>query len=92
MRQYKLCIQIIIIIIKKKEDKSQKGDGRIEKGVNGERERRRFLFLFFLLFPSLLDLRKSDRRFLLEQKAKLVYVTRATREHRKLSVLSNSKR
>ena len=46
---------------------------------------------FFLLFVSFSDLRKSDRRFLLKQKAKLIHAMRATRGHQNLSVLSNSK-
>ena len=54
-------------------------------------EERDFLF-FFLLFVSFSDLRKSDRRFLSEQKAKLDYATRATRRNQYLSVSSNFKR
>ena len=34
------------------------------------------------------DLRKPDRRFLSEQKAKLVYATRAMRRNQKLSISS----
>ena len=48
-----------------------------------------FIFLFFVSFS---DLWKSDRKFLSEQKAKLVYATRATRRYQKLSISSNSKR
>ena len=54
-------------------------DGR--KREHKERE-----FCLFLFFVSLLDLRKSDRRFSSEQKAKLVYATRATRGYQKLNV------
>ena len=59
MRQYKLCIKIIIIIIIiiKWEKKSIKSDreqtGRRERG--GER-RDIFIFLFFLFFVSFSDL------------------------------------
>ena len=40
-----------------------------------------FLFLFFFLFVSLSDLRKSDRRFSSGLKVKLIYEMRATRGH-----------
>ena len=50
-----------------------------------------FYFIFFL-FASFLDLHKSDRRFLLEQKAKLIHTTRAKRGHQNLGFSSNSKR
>ena len=50
------------------------------------------LFFVFLLFVSLLDLWKSYHRFLSEQKAKLIYATRATRGYQNLSVSSNFKR
>ena len=49
-------------------------------------------YIFFLLFVSFSDLQKSDRRFSSEQKAKLVYVTRATRRYQKPSISANSKR
>ena len=55
------------------------------------REERERYFNFFSLFISFLDLWKSDRRFLSEEKAKLVYVTRATRRYQYLSVSSNFK-
>ena len=55
-------------------------------------ERDDFYFLFFLLFASFSDSRKSDRRFLSEQKVKLVYATRATRRYQKLSISSHFKR
>ena len=58
----------------------------------GERAWRREIFFIFSFFASLQDLRKSDRRFLLEQKVKLVYATRATRGYQELSVSSNSQR
>ena len=63
MRQYKLCIQIIIIIVIKKKNKIKRNetDGRIE-----ERGERMIGFLFFFLFISFSDLRKSDHRFLSE--------------------------
>ena len=64
-------------------------DGRERESV--KRQRKEFFF-FFLFFASLSDLCKSDRRFSSEQKAKLVYATRAMREYQKLSVSSNSKR
>ena len=54
-----------------------------------KRERYFFSFSFFV---SLYDLRKSDFKFLSEQKAKLIYAFQATREYQNLSVLSNSKR
>ena len=57
------------------------------------RERReRYIFLIFSLFASFLDLRKSDRRFSLGLKAKLIYTMRATRGHQKVGVLTNSVR
>ena len=56
--------------------------------MNGEREE----VFFFFLFASFSDLRKLDRRFSSEQKAKLDYVTRATRGYQYLSILSNFKR
>ena len=59
-------------------------------GEKGSMERK--LFYFFLLFVSFSDLRKSNRRFLSRQKAKLIYSTRATREHQNLRVSSNSMR
>ena len=58
----------------------------------GERSGERFFNLVFLLFVSFSDLRKSDRRFSSEQKAKLVYATRATHRYQYLSLLSNFKR
>ena len=55
-------------------------------------ERDVFLFYFFLLFASFLDLRKLDRRFSSGLKAKLIYATRAARGHQNLGVSSNSTR
>ena len=72
----------------KKRDKSQKEGNRTE----GDGEREDFYFFLFLLFASFLDLRKSDHRFLSEQKAKLDYATRATRRYQYISVSSNFKR
>ena len=93
MRRYKLCIQIIIIIIIfLKKIIKVKWDGRSD-GCGESVGRREIFFLFtFILFASLLDLRKSDRRFLSEQKAKLDYATRVTRRYQYLSVSSNFKR
>ena len=54
--------------------------------------RERFVLIFFFLFVSFSNLRKSDRRFLSEQKAKLDYATRATRRYQYLSVSLNFKR
>ena len=50
------------------------------------------IFFLFILFVSFLDLRKSDRRFSSELKAKLIYETKATRGHQNLGVSSNSTR
>ena len=50
-------------------------------------------FIFFIvLFPFFLDLWKSDYKISSEQKAKLVYATRATHRYQYLSLLSNFKR
>ena len=98
MRQYKLCIQIIIVIIIiiiiiviKKGIKVKREEIK-QKETERACRREDFYFLFFLLFISFSDLRKSNRRFLLEQKAKLDYATRATRRYKYLSVSSNFKR
>ena len=57
-----------------------------------EREREKTIFFsFYFLLVSFLDLQKSDRRFLSEQKAKLVYAKRATHRYQYLSLLSNVK-
>ena len=67
-----------------------------EKSKNGERKKTYkresdiFIFFFFLFFSS--DLQKLDCRFSSEQKAKLIYATRATHGHQNLGVLSNSTR
>ena len=77
----------IIIIIKKIKKRVRQ--------LSGERERvcrERFLFLFFLLFFSFSDLRKLDRRFSSELKAKLIHAARATHEYQNLGVSSNSTR
>ena len=52
----------------------------------------RELFLFFSLFVSFSDLRKSDRRFSSGLKAKLIYAMRATCGHQKVGVSTNSVR
>ena len=65
-----------------KEKKSQKGKGRRRHAIflGGEREwEEREREKKFLYFPSLEVLRKSNRRFLSEQKAKSVHASRATR-------------
>ena len=59
----------------------------------GERERLRDIFyLFISLFISFSDLWKSDRKFSLGLKAKLIHATRATRGHQNLGVSLNSTR
>ena len=62
-----------------------------DDGQKGVHEREDFNY-FFLLFIFFSDLWKSDRRFLSEQKAKLVYATKAMRRNQYLSVSSNFKR
>ena len=61
---------------------------------SAERERveRDFFYFFFSLFTSFSDLRKFDRRFSSGLKAKLIYVMRATRGHKKVGVSTNSMR
>ena len=50
MRQYKLCIQIIIIIVIKKKDKNQnEGGRRTDNGASRESDK---IFIFFSLFLS----------------------------------------
>ena len=60
----------------------------------GERERafERDFYLFISLFISFSDLWKSDCKFSLELKAKLIHTTRATRGHQNLRVSLNSTR
>ena len=79
---------IIIIIIKKGIKKKTKKKGKLE---NEEREActENFYFLFFLLFASFSDLRKSDSRFSSRLKAKLIHALRATRGYQNLGVSSN---
>ena len=106
MRKYKICIQIIIIIIKekdknkkiiikkrKKKRKSKSNKSPTGKWCVGKRSEERdfFFFFFFSLFFFFSDLRKSDRRFLSEQKEKLVYATRATCRYQKFSISSHFK-
>ena len=68
------------------------GGGGDRQSVRGERIGERYFVFYFLLFVSFSDLRKSDHKFLSEQKEKLVYVTRAMRRYQKLSISANSKR
>ena len=56
----------------------RKGEDGIE-GVERERAGERFFNFFLLVYFSYL--RKLDRRFLSEQKAKLVYATTATHRY-----------
>ena len=69
---------------------------KLWEATEGERKRRAgyilFIYLLFILFVSFSDLRKSDRRFSLGLKAKLIYAMRATRGHQNLGVSSNSTR
>ena len=51
----------------------------------------RTIFLFIFLLVSFLDLWKSNRRFLSEQKEKLDYAKRATHRYQYLSLLLNVK-
>ena len=60
--------------------------------LDGERKVERYFFLFFLLFASFSDLRKSDCRFSSGLKAKLIYAMRAMRGHQKVGVSTNSVR
>ena len=97
MRQYKLCIQNDNNNNNNnnnhnKMDKSKGRRGRSGRRRERWRERGYILFLFFSLFVSFLDLRKSDRRFLSGLKAKLIYATRATCGHHKVGVSTNSVR
>ena len=69
----------------------------MEKGEQrGTRERRacrgREKDFIFFLFASFLNLWKSDHRFSLELKTKLIHAARAAREYQNLGVLSNSTR
>ena len=71
----------------------------MEKNQSKERERGRRgaesvgdKNIFFSFFASFSDLRKSDRRFSLGLKAKLIYAMRATRGHQKVGVSTNSVR
>ena len=71
----------------------KKEKSKREKAIFRPREFvERDIYLFYFFLASLSDLWKSDHRFSSEQKAKLVYATRATRGYQKLSVSSNSKR
>ena len=57
-----------------------------------ERGRGDDFLVLFSSFRSFSDLRKLDRRFLSEQKAKLDYAKKATHRYQYLSLLSNFKR
>ena len=74
-------------MIKGKKTKEKSKDGREREGVQ-----RDFYFLFFIFFVSFSDLWKLDHRFSLGLKAKLIHVTRATREYQNLGISSNSTR
>ena len=63
------------------------GDRRIERWREGET-----IFILYFIFVSFSDLRKSDHRFSSDQKAKLVYTTKATRRYQKPSISSHFKR
>ena len=71
---------------KKIKTKNQKGG---EDGRERECVKRAKIFLFFSFFASLSDLRNLDHRFSSEQKAELVYKTRATRRYQNLGVSLN---
>ena len=79
---------ITIIIIKGKKSIKRKGEG----ASGGERAERGFFSFFISLFISFSDLRKLDRRFSSELKAKLIYAMRATRGHQKVGVSTNAVR
>ena len=67
----------------------------MSKKGRGENENKKeiiFFIFLFLLFASFSDLRKSDHRFSLGLKAKLIQVARATRGYQNLGVSSNSTR
>ena len=85
--------KIIRRIINRKKMKIKKNKRQMVGGGQtlGERSGERFL-IFFLIFVSFSVLRKMDRRFSSEQKAKLVYATRVTHRYQYLSLLSNFKR
>ena len=68
--------------------KKSKGEG----GRGFEQERVGVWGVFFFLFVSFSNLRKSDRRFSSGLKAKLIYAMRATHGHQNLGVSSNSMR
>ena len=72
----------------KKKDKKQ-NEGRGGQSVGGGETEGDIFFIFSL--RSFSDLWKSDRRRSSEQKAKLVYATRATHRYQYLSLLSNFK-
>ena len=74
--------------MKKKSIKRER-DGREEENEREEREERERDILIFYLFISFSDLRKLDRRFSSELKAKLIYAMRATRGQQKVGVSTN---
>ena len=66
--------------------------GGEEKKAWREREVERILFYFISFFVYFSDLRKSDRRFSLGLKVKLIYAMRAPSGHQKVRVLTKSVR
>ena len=78
---------------KKKTKERNEGGGGGGGGGGGEGESvRERIYYYFSFFFSLLDLWKSDRRFLSGLKAKLIHTARAMRGHQNLEVSSNSMR
>ena len=82
--------------MKQYESSVQKKNYKSQVGGDGGRERGRriyiYIYILFLLFASFLDLPKSDVRFSSGLKVKLIYAIRATREHQKVGVSTNSVR
>ena len=94
MKQYKSCIQNNNNNNNNnnKKDKNEKRKKKKSQKTAWERRERleRILFFIFLHFASFSDLWKSNRRFSLKQKAKLIHEARATRGYQNLGVSSNS--
>ena len=76
----------IFFLKKDKSQKERKKEQTDRVRVRREREKGK------KNFASLKDLRKLDRRFLLEQKAKSVHASRATHWYQNLGVSVNSTR